>query len=721
MTRLAFALMAMTLPAFAAPQLSVDPSGLYRVSDGSWSFEGQLPSAVEQPLTATGQDRLGPYQELSFQFKDPAGPMAGTMRAYPERGVVFFQQSALAALTHPPQPFPDFKRLPQGLHPFSYGQEVFARPYFSLKEGSNAWLLFDTKARSLVFSPAEHFMTASLRGDGKTRLACGFNDGIGALPEGFSQTALLALGSGINVTWEAWGQAMTDLQGKVRPANDADVVLKRYGYWTDAGASYWYNYDTDKGYAGTLKAIADSYKAEGIPLGYMQLDSWWYHKTLMSPAGQKGGSRNDKLPEGDWNRYGGTMEYRAHPFVFPEGMRAFTDAVGLPIINHNRWIDPSSPYHQRYAISGLAAVDPAFWDEIAGYLQASGSIGYEQDWLSEIYFHSPELGRQPGMDDAFLGNMAEAFARRGMSLQYCMGMPSHYLYGSKLKALTHVRCSPDRFQPSQYRWFLYTGRLASALGLWPWSDVFMSHEQDNLLMSVLSAGPVGTGDLLGQEDRVTLMRAMRPDGVLVKPDASLVPTDGSYLAEAKGETRPLVASTFTEHGNLRTTYAVAFQPLTPFAESLKVTGAELGCHGPVYAYDLLSGTGAVMKSGQDLRFNFHSGALAALALAPISKPGIALLGDAGRFVGTGKKRIAALKEEGGKLKAQVLFAPGEELLILQGYAAKAPQAAAAGHAVPVDYDSATGRFKLGLGVKGATPGVDTGGDPVKSLDVEIWD
>src|SRR5262249_61837380 len=63
-----------------------------------------------------------------------------------------------------------------------------------------------------------------------------------------------------------------------------------------------------------------------------------------------------------------------------------------------------------------------------------------------------------------------------------------------------------------------TGRLASALGEWPWTDVFTSSETSNLLLSTLSASIVGVGDALGQFDRTNLLRVVRADGVIVKPE-----------------------------------------------------------------------------------------------------------------------------------------------------------------------------------------------------------
>ena len=75
----------------------------------------------------------------------------------------------------------------------------------------------------------------------------------------------LVIGQGINSTLSTWGHAMTDLQGKTWPANDADATLNYLGYWTDHGAAYYYTYDTSLGYTGTLLAVKNSFSNEGIP------------------------------------------------------------------------------------------------------------------------------------------------------------------------------------------------------------------------------------------------------------------------------------------------------------------------------------------------------------------------------------------------------------------------------------------------------------------------
>ena len=43
--------------------------------------------------------------------------------------------------------------------------------------------------------------------------------------------------------------------------------------------------------------------------------------------------------------------------MLPDGLTGLHRKTSLGLITHNRWIDPASPYHQDYQISGIAAVD----------------------------------------------------------------------------------------------------------------------------------------------------------------------------------------------------------------------------------------------------------------------------------------------------------------------------------------------------------------------------
>jgi hypothetical protein len=549
-----------------------------------------------------------------------------------------------------------------------------------------------------------------MHGDGRREVAGGLNETVTSLPAGFMHDTILVFGQGVNATWDLWGRALTGLAGGHRPANDADIGLRYLGYWTDNGAYYYYNYDRARGYADTLDALVQRYRQEGIPIRYLQLDSWWYSKTLTDPSGEAGQSKNPRLPQGEWNRYGGLLRYEAHPAVFPQGLAAFQHRVGLPLITHNRWIDPASPYHDQFDISGFAAVDPDWWRQVMGYLAAANVVTYEQDWLNVIYERSPELSSNPGPGDAFTDAMARAAQDKGLTLQFCMPLPRYFLQGSRYGNLTTIRVSGDRFDRDRWDWFLYTSRLASALGIWPWSDVFMSTETDNALLATLSAGMVGVGDRLGAENKESLLRATRLDGVIIKPDAPIVPIDDMYLSDAVSDGHPMIASTYTDYGSIRTVYVFSYNR-GHVRSTAAFTPAQLGLQGPVYVYDTRSGVAKRLEASEKFKFDLASGATAYFIVTPLSQAGIAFFGEEGKFVPGGRKRIATLREQPDGLSATVTFAPQEKSLRLFGYSRKRPTiSAVAGSASALVFDERTGRFAVS--VSPAPQSFSEGPDPV---------
>ncbi len=687
----------------------------------AWTLGGNLAAPVKSVTVSRGGDAVGAYQQMTLKWQDGPTPVTGRIRLYEESAVVLFASEYGAAVEAPPAPFPCFTRLPADWYVFSHKLKEFAPPQFAANEICPPWLLFDEQANAVVVSPASHFMVASMLGDGRQKLASGFNPRLRNLPAGFTQQTLLAFSQGINRTWDLWGRSLLRLVGAKRPRQDADVVLKYLGYWTDNGAAYYYNYDPARGYAGTLQALVERYRAEQIPLHYLQLDSWWYSKSTTGADGRLGpAKKSEKLPEGEWNRYGGTLQYRAHPFLFPDGLDKFQQAVGLPLVTHSRWIDPVSPDHQRYTISGLAPVDPQGWDDTAAYLKASGIITYEQDWLDRIYTYSPAFSTNPATGEAFLDNMARACEEKGLTLQYCMPYACYFLQGCRYPNLTTIRTSTDRFGPSRWSDFLYTSRLASALGLWPWSDVYRSSERNNVLLSTLSGGPVGIGDAIGTETKTNLVRAVRADGVIVKPEAPIVPTDGSYLADARTLKAPLIASTFTEQGDLRTVYVFAcVRPKMPGGE-VRFAPAEFGLSGQVYVYDYFAGMGHRLEAGTPFSAPLAANRAAFYVVAPVGKSGIAFLGDRGKFVSNGRQRVCAFQDEPGTLSLKVLFAEAENSVILHGFAATPPKVSTrAGRVGAVRYEADTEHFEIEVSPDPAAPIDRATGDPVRQTTVVL--
>ncbi len=74
-------------------------------------------------------------------------------------------------------------------------------------------------------------------------------------------------------------------------------------------------------------------------------------------------------------------------------------------------------------------------------------------------------------------------------LQYCMVQGRDYLQGSLYTNLMSTRTCPDVFDTNNWTTFIYGSRIAQAMGIWPWSDVFRSAATRNLLLSTLSPDP----------------------------------------------------------------------------------------------------------------------------------------------------------------------------------------------------------------------------------------
>jgi len=651
---------------------SLDSCGAYQiiVPSLSWTFGGNLGQTPTDIVVNTGGDGVGAYTEINFNYSQ-GGQRTGSIRVYQAELTVLFKVGYVQAASNL-APFPTLTIYPQKLKHLAY-QGTFGLFTFSSLAADSPWVFFDSSGNTFVLSPASDFMVANtLQGTGGS-ISSGISPQITSLPAGFSHQTLLVMGKGINSTYQTWGQAMTKLQGKVRPANDSDISLKSLGYWTDHGATYWYKFDPAKGsYAQTLLGVRDNFTQQGLKLGYMQLDSWFYPK----------GATADWQDSAD-----GIYEYVAASALFPDGLEAFQQQLGIPLITHARWIDPSSPYHRIYQMSGKVIIDPLYWNSIGDYLRDAGVNVYEQDWLAT------EAQANFNLTDpkAFMDDMATAMSAQGLNMQYCMPLPRDYLQSTLYSNITTIRTSRDLFQPSHWDEFLYGSQLAGVLGVWPWSDVFMSTQTNNLLFSTVSAGPVGVGDAIGSLNATNLLLAVRLDGIIVKPDVPLVPLDQTIINDSAGLAHPMVASTSTNFGAITAHYVAGYNRTSDL--KLAFSPSTLGMTQPVYVYNYFTKAGKIAQP-QDTFTDVIANGIAYYVVMPIGPSGMAFLGDTGNFVSLGRKRITALTDN-GTIIASVAFASGESARSLFGYSPSAPVITAThGQVGTVNYNGSTGLFNV---------------------------
>ena len=212
-----------------------------------------------------------------------------------------------------------------------------------------------------------------------------------------------------------------------------------------------------------------------------------------------------------------------------------------------------------------------------------------------------------------------------------------------------------------------------------------------MLLATLSAGPVGIGDPIGSLNAANLLRAVRRDGVIVKPDVPLTPTDASYSNMAHSTDTPQVAYTWSDFGALRTNYVFAFTQGTNAQASF--SPSEFGVSGPVYVYDYFAGTGDLVNSTDVIQKQISGDALY-LVLAPVGPSGIAILGDTDQFVTMGKKRVTAYTDR-GEARVTVTFAEGESSLAITGYSPVMPSVTAVeGSIGDVTYNQTTHLFRV---------------------------
>jgi hypothetical protein len=650
----------------------VEENGHYSIqsADPIWVFTGTLPASASALKTLSGHDGIGDYHEITFTF----GTREGSIRTYPNRAAILFTDRYTVASDNA-DGFPKLSVSPDVPGRLSF-RGKWSQFHFDLSGAEGPWTYFDDSGHSFLLSPASDFMVANLNLTAANEIESRISPRINSIPRGLAHRTLLVVADGINRAFDAWGHALTDLNDKKRPANDADPSLATLGYWTDNGAGYYYDWEPTLGYTGTLLAVKDEFAKAGLALGYMQIDSWWY------PKGENG----------DWNRITATgsqgiQRYEAHPDIFPKGLGGFQKDLGLPLITHARWIDDKSPYHQQYKMSNNVVIDPAYWTAVGTNLRSWGVFGYEQDWLDERATASYNLDDQNAfMDD--MGRMSETF---GLAMQFCMATPRHFLQSTRYDNLTTIRVSEDVFTRDKWDQFFYSSRLASALGVYPFTDVFGSGEQISTLIATLSAGIVGVGDRLGELNAENLFYAVRPDGIIVKPDVPAVPTDESILNDAHDAGEPLVSYTYTDHGPMRALYIFA-HPRTD-DRTFTFTPEKLGLTGKVYVYNWLAARGRRINGDEEWSQTIH-GDPSYLVAVPVGKSGIAFLGDAGKFVPLGKKRVTELSDN-GVVDATLAFAATEQSIIVHGWAPSTPAASAIdGRVGAVTYDDASGRFDV---------------------------
>ena len=360
-----------------------------------------------------------------------------------------------------------------------------------------------------------------------------------------------------------------------------DDISSKIAYYMDRGSYYYYHNIEDKctsndcNYENTIKELLRT-NFKKVPYQSIQYDSWFYTKSAASEG------INPRLGVANWT---------ARDDVFPNGAEALYDLHKLPVTAHNRVWASNNIYRDEYEFvcddkedtNYCVPNEGKFWDQLFSEGQKWGLKVYEQDWMSEQYLHTSELTSELGAAKTWLSLMAKSAESLNLNIQYCMAMPRMMLQSLEFPSVTQIRVSDDYLPGYGHRgqidntvqWDIgFVSMIAFEFGLSPFKDVFWSSKyqcdrndtcpypendisafwiNDNrrpgdqvvayepfplrqLVVSVLSTGLVAAGDRIGDsfQNAELLNKACNSDGLILKPDYPLIPTDFEISGFTKG-------------------------------------------------------------------------------------------------------------------------------------------------------------------------------------------
>ena len=416
----------------------------------------------------------------------------------------------------------------------------------------------------------------------------------------------------------------------------------RLSYWTDNGAAYWYRTAPGHSVTSGLAATVEDLLTRGVPIGSVQIDSWWYPHEVLRP-----------FDTDEWVvPPTGMLRWEPRPDILPDGLGPLRVAVGdRPLVAHCRHLAAASPYVDEHPcwVDGEQAhpSTPELYERLLETCVAEGIATFEHDWLVECFTGVRQVRAAPDRAGAWLAGIDAAAAERGVTLQWCMATLADMAHASGLEQVTSVRTSGDSgylVGPGfLWAWFLLVNRLARPLGLHPFADVFHAGSDVaavDAVLSLLSTGPVGIGDALGEADPAVVRPCHRGDGLLVKPDVPIAATDDAFHSWPFGRARPLVGETWSDHAAGRWRYVLAVNP------------DDSGEGGSPVDIDVPVSPGSVVwdwrarEVVETITATLSPHGWAYWVEAPVLHGDGAVFGDAGLYATAGDRRISGVTADG---------------------------------------------------------------------------
>ena len=239
---------------------------------------------------------------------------------------------------------------PAGLRAFGHQYTEFALPVFS-DAAMSRWRLLPFRpavvlplglvapdGRTILLAPLLSFHEQVIgvpagKEQAGTGLRVGWHGDIDDVEEGFITQLAIIAGDGPRDCFARWNRLLREASGAPAPARDSDVLGTRLSYWTDNGSAYWYRTEPGLDAASTVVAAVDDLEARGVPVGAVQLDSWWYPHEVLRP-----------FDTDEWVvPPSGMVRWEPRDDVLPDGIPALRERLGRrPLVVHCRHLSSQS-------------------------------------------------------------------------------------------------------------------------------------------------------------------------------------------------------------------------------------------------------------------------------------------------------------------------------------------------------------------------------------------
>jgi hypothetical protein len=166
---------------------------------------------------------------------------------------------------------------------------------------------------------------------------------------------------------------------------------------------------------------------------------------------------------------GGLVNWEARPQVLPLGIEHFAQLTNKPMTLHNRWFSSHNNYMNDFpfAVEGVAAmpvggVDTvrALFSHIMRFHELWNMTCYEQDWLTNEYQMMSIAQSNVSVAEDWEMGMGLAAQDAGLTVQYCMPLPTDYLISTQLPAVAQIRVSNDYASDPSTQWRIGTSAIA---------------------------------------------------------------------------------------------------------------------------------------------------------------------------------------------------------------------------------------------------------------------